>query len=42
MLYSGIDRHKRSLVIHTLDADGTTSPISDRQRLAGKPPLSWR
>lgn len=25
MLYSGIDLHKRSLVIHTLDADGTTA-----------------
>lgn len=25
MLYSGIDLHKRSLVIHTLDADGTTT-----------------
>jgi len=25
MLYSGIDLHKRSLVIHTLDADRTTS-----------------
>jgi hypothetical protein len=24
MLSSGIDLHKRSLVIHTLDADGTT------------------
>ena len=25
MLFSGIDLHKRSLVIHTLDADGTTA-----------------
>ena len=25
MLFSGIDLHKRSLVIHTLDADGTTT-----------------
>ena len=25
MLYSGIDLHKRSLVIHTLHADGTTT-----------------
>ena len=25
MLYSGIDLHKRSLVIHTLDADGPTT-----------------
>ena len=25
MLYSGIDLHKRSLVIHTLDAHGATT-----------------
>ena len=25
MLFSGIDLHKRSLVIHTPDADGTTT-----------------
>jgi transposase len=25
MVYSGIDLHKRSLVIHTLDADGATT-----------------
>jgi hypothetical protein len=25
MLFSGIDLHKRSLVIHTRDADGTTT-----------------
>lgn len=25
MLFSGIDLHKRSLVIHTLDADGATT-----------------
>ena len=25
MLYSGIDLHKRSLVIHMLDADGVTA-----------------
>src|SRR5215211_2050291 len=25
MLFSGIDLHKRSLVIHTLDADGATA-----------------
>ncbi len=25
MLYSGIDLHKRTMVIHTLDANGTTT-----------------
>ena len=29
MLYSGIDLHKRSLVIHTVDADGSAVPEAE-------------
>lgn len=29
MLFSGIDLHKHLLVIHTLDADGATTPEAE-------------
>jgi hypothetical protein len=35
MLYSGIDLHKRSLVTHTLDADGTTTCEAQLKRDRG-------
>ena len=37
MLFSGIDLHKRSLVIHMLDAEGTTTREAELRSA-----ISWR
>ena len=42
MLYSGIDLHKRSLVIHTLDTDGTTTREAELNSDSERPHDAFR